>query len=122
MKIFVREMENEDSHNFLPLIKTVHTLIWVFFNCVIVHLFYAAIADKVSVLTFIGIGLVVAEGLLLMLFANHCPLTLIARKYSTNSAANFDICLPEWLAKYNKLIYTCILGIIIIITIYQLIR
>ena len=32
----------------------------------------------------------------------------MARKYSDSTKANFDIYLPEWLAKYNKEIYTTI--------------
>lgn len=46
----------------------------------------------------------------------------MARKYSHSSKANFDIYLPNWLAKYTKLIYTSILVVIIIITIYQLLK
>lgn len=35
---------------------------------------------------------------------------------------NFDIYLPNWLAKYTKLIYTTIFGIISIITLYQILK
>jgi hypothetical protein len=44
-----------------------------------------------------------------------CPLTVIARKYSDSTKANFDIFLPNWLAKYNKLIYTSIFGVAVLI-------
>lgn len=33
---------------------------------------------------------------------------------------NFDIYLPNWLAKYNKLIYTIIFIIIVVILLYRL--
>ncbi len=58
--------------------------------------------------TWIAIGLVIAEGLVLVLFKMFCPLTLVARKYSDSPKENFDIFLPNWLAKYNKIIFTSI--------------
>jgi len=36
------------------------------------------------------------------------PLTLIAGNYSNSQKDNFDIFLPNWLAKHNKLIFTTI--------------
>ena len=58
--------------------------------------------------------------MILIIFRRICPLTLIARKYSDSSKDNFDIFLPNWLAKYNKVIYTSFLVIILIILAYQL--
>jgi hypothetical protein len=46
-----------------------------------------------------------------------CPLTVMARKYSDSEKDNFDIFLPIWLAKYNKLIFTTlyVIGLIIVL-------
>ncbi len=104
----------------LVLIKIIHTTIWVFFNVVIFYMLYAALTNKLDKWLWIGYGLFILEGIILLLFKFFCPLTILARKYSDSTKDNFDIYLPNWLAKYNKPIYTCILGIIIIITIYQL--
>ena len=106
----------------LILIKTIHTVIWLFFNVVIFYMLYAVIINKLDYWLWIGYGLFVLEGIVLVAFKFFCPLTVMARKYSGSTKANFDIYLPEWLAKYNKLIYTSILGVIIIITIYQLLK
>ncbi len=105
----------------LLLIKTTHTVIWLFFNVVIFYLLYAAIADKIDIWVWICIGLVVVEGLVLLAFKMFCPLTVLARKYSDSTKANFDIFLPNWLAKYNKLIYTTIFLIAVFIVIYRLV-
>jgi hypothetical protein len=83
---------------------------------------YAAIANKLDRWLWLGYGLIVLEGITLLIFKLYCPLTIIARKYSESSKANFDIYLPNWLAKHNKLIYTSILFVIVIITIYQIIK
>ena len=70
----------------------------------------------------IGYGFIALEGLILLTFKSHCPLNLLARKYSNSTQDNFDIYLPSWLAKYTKLIYTTIFALITIITIYQMLN
>lgn len=103
----------------LILIKIIHTFIWVFFNFVIFYMLYAVIIDKLDSWLWIGYALIVLEGITLLIFNFFCPLTIIARKYSDSTKDNFDIYLPNWLAKYNKLIYSGIMVIIIILTIYR---
>lgn len=106
----------------LILIKLIHTLVWLFFNVVIFYMLYAVLVNKLDIWLWIGYGLFVIEGLTLLLFKFFCPLTIIARKYSNSTKENFDIYIPNWLAKYNKTIYTSILGVIMIITIYRLLQ
>ena len=101
-------------------VKTIHTLIWVFFNIVIFYLLYAVIVNKIDKWVWICIGLIVMEGLVLLIFKRVCPGTLIARKYSDSTRDNFDIYLPNWLAKYNKEIYSFIVLIAIVILVYRL--
>lgn len=105
----------------LLLIKIIHTLVWFFFNAVIFYLFYAVISNKIDKWVWIGLGFFAVEGIILLLFKMMCPLTIIARKYSNSSQDNFDIFLPNWLAKNNKLIYTIILAIVLIMLAYRLI-
>ncbi len=104
----------------LRIIKIVHTLVWLFYNVVIFYMLYAAITNKIDCWLWIGYGLVLLEGLILLICKFYCPLTILARKYSNEQADNFDICLPNWLAKHNKRIYTTLVFIIMIITIFQL--
>ncbi|HEX5653238.1 MAG TPA: hypothetical protein VFX58_09200 [Chitinophagaceae bacterium] len=106
----------------LIIIKSIHTLVWIFFNVVIFYMLYAVIVNKIDKWLWIGYGLFLIEGILLLVFKFFCPLTVIARKYSNSTKDNFDIYLPNWLAKYNKPVYTSLLGIIILITIYQLLK
>ncbi|QYA27213.1 hypothetical protein G3I01_11540 [Gramella sp. MT6] len=89
----------------------------MFFVLVIFYILYSGIFNKITTFTWIGVGLVIGEGIVLMIFNKFCPLTLIARKYSNSQKDNFDIFLPNWLAKNNKLIFTSIFlaGLIIII-------
>jgi hypothetical protein len=106
----------------LTLIKIIHTIIWIFFNVVIFYMLYAVLTNKLDKWLWIGYGLFMLEGIVLLLFRFFCPLTVMARKYSDSTKANFDIFIPNWLAKYNKLIYTSILVAIIIIHIYRVLK
>mgnify|MGYP000894049707 CR=1 FL=1 len=101
----------------LTVVKIVHTLIWLFFVTVIFYILYSGISNKITIYTWIAIGLIIAEGVVLVLFKMFCPLTLIARKYSDSEKDNFDIYLPNWLARHNKIIFTTIylVGVIIVL-------
>jgi hypothetical protein len=104
----------------LTFIKIIHTLIWLFFNVVLFYMAYAIIIDKIDKYVWIGIAIIVGEGLVLLAFKKVCPLTIVARKYSESNEDNFDIYLPNWLAKYNKLIYTSFFILIILGLIYRI--
>lgn len=103
--------------NKLITVKIVHTLIWLFFVAAIFYILYSGITNKITITTWIAIVLIVAEGAVLVLFKMFCPLTLIARKYSDSEKDNFDIFLPNWLARHNKIIFTTIylVGVIIVL-------
>lgn len=104
----------------LNVIKIIHTIIWVFYNVVIFYMLYAVISDKIDRWLWIGYGLVLLEGVVLLIFKFYCPLTLLARKYSSSQKDNFDIYLPNWLAKHTKPIYFSLMILIAIITIIRL--
>ncbi len=101
-------------------IKILHTAIWIFFNIVIFYLLYAVMLNKIDIYVWLGIASVLVEGLVLLLFKAKCPLTIVARKYSDSTKENFDIYLPNWLAKYNKLIYTSIFCFVLLILAYRM--
>ncbi len=101
----------------LIAIKWVHTLIWLFFVSVIFYIVYSGITGEISAFTWIAIGLVIGEGAVLLIFKMFCPLTILARKYSDSQKDNFDIYLPNWLARHNKVIFTSIFvaGVILVL-------
>ena len=81
---------------------------------------YAVIMNKINKFVWIGIGLILMEGIVLLVFNKMCPLTIVARQYSDSNKDNFDIYLPNCLAKYNKLIYTTFFIIIICGIVYRI--
>lgn len=106
----------------LAFIKTIHTAIWLFFNIVIFYLLYAVITNRIDIWVWICISLIALEGIVLLVFKNVCPVTLIAKNYSNSTKDNFDIYLPDWLARHNKKIYSIIVLIAIVILIYRLLN
>ena len=108
------------GNNKLTIIRVVHTMIWIFFNIVIFYLGYAVLTNTIDKWVWICLGLILLEGLILLVFKNVCPVTMVARKYSVSTKDNFDIYLPNWLARYNKEIYSVIVAIIILVLILRL--
>ncbi|GAB2955236.1 hypothetical protein GCM10027048_21180 [Hymenobacter coalescens] len=109
-------------HWSLTLIKTLHTLVWLFFNAVIFYLLYAAISGRLGLWLWVGFGLVAAEGLVLLGFGFACPLTLLARRYTDARTDNFDIYLPNWLARHTQRIYTTLVLVAAAVTVYRLLH
>ncbi len=114
------ELKKMKASHKLFWIQVLHTLVWLFFVGLIFFIVSSGITGNITAFTWIAMGSIIGEGLVLLLFKMFCPLTLIARKYSDSKKANFDIFLPEWLAKYNKEIFTSIyvLGVILVLLRY----
>ncbi len=52
-----------------------------------------------------------AEILVLVFNRWRCPLTAIAARHTSDRRANFDIYLPEWLARHNKGVFGSLFGL-----------
>lgn len=88
----------------LRIIKLAHTVIWAFFaSCVLAIPIVAWHGEYAYAALFIGI--VFVEILVLVFNRWRCPLTPIAARHTSDRRYNFDIYLPEWLARRNKLIF-----------------
>ncbi|MBA3547015.1 MAG: hypothetical protein H0T76_11070 [Nannocystis sp.] len=93
-----------DTRRNLRLIKLTHTAAWAVF---------AAAILAIPVVTWMGALrsglwlslLVLVEVAILSANRMQCPLTSIAAGYTNDRSDNFDIYLPLWLAKHNKLIF-----------------
>jgi hypothetical protein len=88
----------------LVAVKLLHTVVWVFFVACIVAVPIAAGLHRFR-LTAVFTGLVLLECLVLGLNRCRCPLSDLAARFTPEFAPNFDIYLPNWLARYNKQIF-----------------
>lgn len=104
----------------LRAVKALHTAVWAFFaGCIVLipllawHRQFAA--------SLILIALVTGEVLVLVGHRLRCPLTNVAARYTEDRRDNFDIYLPEWLAKHNKVIFgsAFVAGILLTLALWQ---
>ena len=107
--------------NCLRLVKLAHTVVWaILAGCVV----------AIPALAWLGrdgaarilILVVLAEVLVLIANDGRCPLTAVAARYTGDRRDNFDIYLPEWLARYNKLIFGSIYMLGVAVTFRDLAR
>jgi hypothetical protein len=88
----------------LRTVKLVHTLAWAFFaGCILMLPVLAWSGDLYR--ASLVIGAICVEVLVLAANRMRCPLTDIAARYTEDRRDNFDIYLPLWLARHNKLIF-----------------
>lgn len=88
----------------LRAIKLAHTVIWAFFvACILAIPLFTAVSRFGLAALFAGV--VAVEVAILALNKMTCPLTDVAARYTSDRRANFDIYLPEWLARHNKTIF-----------------
>ena len=102
----------------LLAVKLLHTVVWAFFvTCIAVIpiLGWRGQLLQASVLC----GVVFVEVLVLLGNEWRCPLTPVAARYTTDRRANFDIFLPERLARYNKEIFGTLYFAGLIVVVYH---
>ena len=84
--------------NTILQIKVVHTVIfWILSSCVVYALF-SGIANRVTWWTWIAVGLLFVESIVLVASGCTCPLTILAERQGAVRGAVADIFLPKWLA------------------------
>jgi polyferredoxin len=100
----VSDAQTRDRDKALRAIKIVHTIVWLFF---VVCILAIPMASFVRAHLWAAVFALVVFVEIVVLVANRwrCPLTGVAAQYTDDRRDNFDIYLPEWLARHNKLIF-----------------
>lgn len=79
-------------------IKLVHTVIfWILSLCVVYALF-SGLVGRIDVWTWIAVGLLAVESVVLVACGWTCPLTILAERQGAARGSVTDIFLPKWLA------------------------
>ncbi len=79
-------------------IKVAHTVIfWVLSLCVVYALF-SGVADRITIWTWVAVGLLLVESVVLAFFGWICPLTILAERQGAPRGSVADIFLPKWFA------------------------
>jgi hypothetical protein len=88
----------------LKTIKLAHTVIWAFLATSILVLPVAGVLRH-SHLAAILSAVILFECGVLAVNGGRCPLSDLAARYTDKRTSNFDIYLPNWLARHNKTIF-----------------
>jgi len=81
---------------FMKVIKLVHTCIWMLMSVSVLYVFYSGITGRVNLWSWIGVFLVVIEGLALVLGKGDCPIHIYAQQKTGEKILN-DTFLPQWI-------------------------
>ena len=88
----------------LIAVKAAHTIVWALFAGCILAIPLVSWRGKHHAAAWLA-AIVFVEVVVLAVNRWRCPLTSVAACYTDDRRENFDIYLPVWLAKYNKLIF-----------------
>lgn len=102
--------------NALRAVKVVHTVAWAAFAGCILAIPIFAWRGELDVAGIL-IAIVSVEVIVLLVNGMRCPLTGIAARYTDDRRDNFDIYLPPWLAKYNKIIFGTLFAAGVLLTV-----
>jgi hypothetical protein len=91
----------------LTTIKVLHTVVWAALAGAIVALPFLAAEGAFRWAAIFSVVIFV-EGIVLVANGWRCPMTDLATKYTADRSPNFDIYMPNWLARYNKTIFTAL--------------
>ena len=98
-------MKAESKHALVVVaLKLLHTAIWLFLVACILAIPVAGALHRFNLAAGLAV-LILFECLVLVLNRWRCPLTDLATRYTPEVTPNFDIYLPNWLARHNKTIF-----------------
>ena len=103
-------MTSPDPSVALRAVKVLHTLAWALFAGCILAMPIASWFGNHRLAAWLGAA-VCFEIAVLLVNRWACPLTAVAARYTEDRRANFDIYLPEWLARYNKQVFGALFAI-----------
>jgi hypothetical protein len=88
----------------LRVVRLAHTVVWALLGGCVVAIAPLAWSRRFGPAVALSLVVLVEVGVLAM-NQWRCPLTPIAARYTDDRRPNFDIYLPQWLARYNKEIF-----------------
>lgn len=104
----------------IAFIRLVHTVIFIFLSVILAVLLYEVIADKITWLTWIAVGLFTVEGIVLIVSGWKCPLTAYAESLGSNHGQVTDVFLPKWFADRVFIIYGGLYALAVLLLLMRL--
>ena len=103
-------------------IKLAHTVIFWILACCVAYALYSGLAGRITTWTWVAVGLLLVESVVLVSFGWTCPLTILAERQGAERGSVTDIFLPKWLADRIFPIFGTGYLIAIALIVWQLLR
>lgn len=97
------------------LVRSIHALITLIFTSSIVYIYYSALTNQNNFFTYLSVGLIIFEAIVIVINKGSCPLGVIHKKFGDDKAF-FELLLPKKAAK----LAVPVLGIIAVVGILLL--
>lgn len=79
-------------------IKLVHTIIFWLLSLCVGYALFSGLAGRITTWTWVAVGLLLVESLVLAVSGWTCPLTLLAERRGAARGSVTDLFLPKWFA------------------------
>jgi hypothetical protein len=104
----------------VALIRFLHSLIFMALMACLAYAAYSAISDRITPWTWIAIGIIFGEGLILLYYKWRCPLTTWAENRGATNGAVADLFLPKFLADRLFPVYGFVYAITVVVVFFRL--
>ena len=104
----------------LQVVKLLHTVVWAALAGCVVAIPWLTWQGRLGAAAVLA-AIVFGEVVVLWFHRWTCPLTAVAARYTDDRRANFDIYLPEWLARHNQQIFGSlyVIGVAYLVVMYR---
>ena len=103
-------------------IKLVHTVIfWILSLCTVYSL-YSGLAGRITTWTWVAVGLLLVESVVLVASGWTCPLTILAERRGAAQGSVADIFLPKWLADRIFPVCGTLYGVALALIVWRVLR
>jgi hypothetical protein len=79
-------------------VKLIHTLIFWLLSACVLYVLFSGVAGRITTWTWVAVGLVLLESVVLAASGWTCPLTILAERLGAVRGSVTDIFLPTWFA------------------------
>lgn len=103
-------------------IKLLHTVIfWILSGCVVYSL-YCGVVGRIGVWTWVAVGLLLVESIVLAASGWTCPLTILAERRGAGQGSVADLFLPKALADRIFPVCGTAFGVAVLLILWRLLR
>lgn len=103
-------------------VKLIHTLIFWFLSACVLYALFSGMADHITTWTWIAVGLVLLESVVLAASGWTCPLTILTERLGAVRGSVADIFLPKWFADQIFPICGTTYGVALLLILWRVFR